>query len=360
MQNQEIYKKVGIINVMKKLNLKEIYSINNITYVRCPFCSSNNGSMILNTLNNSYICKSCEERGYAIGLYAKLKHITNKKAFLDLINSKLDETNKQKNIFLVNTKKNVDEINSVYQDFLNLLNLSEKHKRYLNLNGFDDNCITEIGFKTIPLNEEYKIQICRTLMERGHDLKGIPGFYQNKNFKWTFVSHEGFFVPIENNCKIIGLRIHLDKIYNTHTTDIWFSSSKKYNGTMMNNNIMVLYPKNKSLRMYNNNAKNDIIIVSEMLLAYKVYTQIKNKIVFGIPNVISNSELSVISSIQDINKIQLILERHSILHNSESILSSLEKIFNRSIIDVSCAVKDLEIPKDIIKDDEDEIIINTA
>lgn len=71
---------------------------------------------------------------------------------------------------------------------------------------------------------------------------GIPGFYQEEDFKWCFNRYDGFFVPVfDKNGYIEGLSIHLDKTFNNNQ-DIWFSSSNKINGTsakswIMKNNI---------------------------------------------------------------------------------------------------------------------------
>ena len=73
-------------------------------------------------------------------------------------------------------------------------------------------------------------------------LLGIPGFFQEEDFKWYFNRMDGFFVPVyDQNGLIQGLSIHLDKPFN-NTSDIWFSSNNKINGTnarswIMRNNI---------------------------------------------------------------------------------------------------------------------------
>ena len=87
MNQQEILKRISIINVKNKLRLEELFSKKDIIYVKCPFCYSKNGAMKLNIANNSYICKDCEARGYSVGLYAKYKYISNKEAYNRLINS---------------------------------------------------------------------------------------------------------------------------------------------------------------------------------------------------------------------------------------------------------------------------------
>lgn len=342
MNEQEKFNRVSIINIKNKLNLHEIYSVGNLIYVRCPICSSRNGAMILNTLNNSYYCKVCESRGYAIGLYARCNYITNQNAYRRLINEESDMTFSGNQV-LTNNKKNIDEVDAVYREFLKLLNLTNNHKNYLVNLGFSEERIKTINFKTIPTKVDYKLKICKILIEKGFELKGIPGFYQDKHFRWTFQSHNGFFIPIVNNGRIVALRIHLDKVYNTQTTDIWFSSSKKYNGTMANNNIMILIPKEKQLEIINDNSKKDIMIVSEMLLAYKVREKYKDKIIIAVPNVISKNQYNSFGFLNNINKIFLFMDFHSALCNAESLYSAIDNIFKYNELVVNFVLNDLKL-----------------
>ncbi len=280
MNQQEILNRTSIINVKNKLGLEEIYSKKDIIYVKCPFCYSDKGTMRLNISNNSYICKKCEARGYSIGLYAKNKYISNKEAYQRLINDEADISNNLMTSIITNVRKNKEELDIVYQAFLEKLSLSSDHIMKLLKYGFTMEEIEKIGFKTIPIQENQKIEICRLLKEEGIDLTGTPGFYKDKKFRWNFKSHKGIFIPVIDNCKIIALRIHLDTAYSIDTTDIWFSSSQENEGTKANNNIMILFPENNKIQFMNNvKEKRDIIVASEMVLAYKIANTYKESIV---------------------------------------------------------------------------------
>lgn len=280
MDQQEILNRTSIINVKNKLGLEEIYSKKDIIYLKCPFCFSHTGTMRLNISNNSYICKECEARGYSIGLYAKNMYISNKEAYLDLISKEADISNNLITFTTTHTKKNSEELDIVYQAFLEKLSLSSDHTIKLLKYGFTIEDIESIGFKTIPTQEAQKIEICRELINEGIDLSGTPGFYRDKKFRWNFKSHRGIFVPSKDNCKIVALRIHLDTMYSIDTSDIWFSSSQENEGAKISNNIMILFPKENRLQLINNNQqKKDIIIASEMILAYKIACAYKKNIV---------------------------------------------------------------------------------
>lgn len=272
--------RTSIINVKNKLGLEEIYSKKDIIYVKCPFCYSDKGTMRLNISNNSYICKKCEARGYSIGLYAKNKYISNKEAYQRLINDEADISNNLMTSIITNVRKNKEELDIAYQAFLEKLSLSSDHIMKLLKYGFTMEEIEKIGFKTIPIQENQKIEICRQLKEEGIDLTGTPGFYKDKKFRWNFKSHKGIFIPVIDNCKIVALRIHLDTAYSIDTTDIWFSSSQENEGTKVNNNIMILFPENNKIQLMNNmKEKRDIIVASEMVLAYKIANTYKESIV---------------------------------------------------------------------------------
>ena len=150
--------------------------------------------------------------------------------------------------------------------------------------------------------------------------------------------------------KIEALRIHLDSKYTNDTTDIWFSSRSEYNGSMINNAIMIIKPDNYKLRPIGKNNENiNIIIVSEMLFAYILNNTIKDTIIVGIPNYLSKNEIKRIDDLGDINKIYLILDYHSALHNSYGIIDNLKKICPGENIEVGFSIKNFEIPG-IIKD----------
>lgn len=353
---QDVFNCISIINVKNKLNLQEIYSKGNIIYVKCPFCFSNKGTMLLNVSNNSYICKNCEERGYSISLYAKCKYISNKKAYKILLQSKPDMQSNIINTIITNVKKNDEELDFVYQEFLEMLQLNPEHTMKLLKLGFDITDIEEIGFRTIPTNEEEKERICQVLINNGLDLKGIPGFYQNNRFRWTFKSHKGLFVPVINNCRIIGLRINLDKKYDMETTDIWFSSGQDNNGTKASNNMMILLPKENRLQIINDKKnEKDIIITSEMILGYKAYIKYPDKIVIAVPNVITNSEIKKLDKIKNICAIHVVMDKHTVLHNSESLMSSLINKYGKEKVELDISLNECEIPESLDKKLKDNI-----
>ena len=69
-------------------------------------------------------------------------------------------------------------------------------------------------------------------------------------------------------------------MYSIDTSDIWFSSSQENEGTKADNNIMILFPEDNKIQLMNNlKEKRDIIVASEMVLAYKIANTYKENIV---------------------------------------------------------------------------------
>ena len=213
--------------------------------------------------------------------------------------------------------------------------------------GFSMEDIERIGFKSIPIQEKDRINICNKLIKDDFDLEGTPGFFKDRKFRWNFKAHKGILIPIKENHRIIALRIHLEDIYNTDTTDIWFSSSQDCNGSKTLNNIMFLYPEENAIQFMNNTGTKDIIIVSEMILAYKIHLYFRNNIVIGVPNVISKKELQKLKRIQKVNDVHVVMDKHTVLHNSENLLENLYKLYPRRKIKLHFSLKDGEIPSSI-------------
>ena len=118
-----------------------------------------------------------------------------------------------------------------------MLKLDIKHKKYLNSIGFLDSSIEKDLYKSIPKNY-IKRRLIGYSLAGEYNLCGIPGFYQEEDFRWSFSRMDGFFIPIyDSNGYIQGLSIHLDKEFNK-SSDIWFSSSNKINGTSARSWIM--------------------------------------------------------------------------------------------------------------------------
>ena len=169
--------------------------------------------------------------GYSVGLYARVKGIDNKKAYRELLDRECFSIQKSNiTISPINEIADIDKRDAVYRTFLDMLKLEKSSRLALNRLGFLNSTIEEQMYRTIP-NKNIHRRLIAHRLSKLYDLSGIPGFYQEADFKWTFSVGKGIFIPIfDENHKIQALSIHLDKPFN-NTKDMWFSSKDKINGT---------------------------------------------------------------------------------------------------------------------------------
>ncbi len=359
MQNNDVYKYINITNVINQLNIKKTNIRGTYIYAICPFCQSSkekNGYLKINTISNVYMCRKCEESGSSIDLYAKLKYISTKEAFKRL----LKETPILDNMPYTfnNPIKNEYYRDIVYRKFLQMQELKETHYNTLRKMNFRDDYVIENQFKSIENDPIKKKYICAKLQKEGLKLDGIPGFMQDTDFKWTYKSHEGIFIPVMMENKIQGLRILLDNKYGLDTENIWFSSNNEYNGTKASNWAMILKCKEKNwIDIYNSTTSESIIIATEMILAHKLFNN-TNKTVIGVPNSIDKDLILNIVKRMRANEVLLYADRYTILHTSSSmyinIIKSLEK--NNVKVDFRIALTE----SDIASEDKDNKIEKIA
>lgn len=230
-------------------------------------------TMSLNTRDNKYCCLRCGAGGYSVGLYARVRGIDNKKAYKELIERECYSQNKEPlEISPINLLADIEIRDKIYREFLNMLKLEGSHRRTLQNLGFLNSSIDTGLYRSVPKNY-IKRRIIGSELARKYNLAGIPGFFQEEDFKWCFSRYNGFFVPVfDQNNYIQGLSIHLDKPYNNNQ-DIWFSSSNKINGTsakswIMNNNI---YDNSRSLVITDNFLLGNLIkeTINAPMLAFQ-------------------------------------------------------------------------------------------
>lgn len=180
------------------------------------------------------------------------------------------------------------------------------------------------------------------------------GFYQDTDFKWTYKSHNGIFIPVILNGKIQGLRILLDNIYKKDTRNIWFSSNNEYNGTKASNWPMLLKDKETNwIDIYNSNDSKSIIIASEMILAHKLFYN-TNKTVIGIPNNIDKDLILNIVKRMNISEVFLYVDKYTILHTSnliyENVIQALEK--QKIKVNFRIAMNETDVGRDLNRYEE--------
>ena len=91
-------------------------------------------TMSLNSETNKYCCSRCGAGGYSIGLYARVKKISNQEAYNELLKRECYSPNKvEVEISPINILADIELRDKVYRDLLDKLKLEGQHKNYLSL-----------------------------------------------------------------------------------------------------------------------------------------------------------------------------------------------------------------------------------
>lgn len=210
----------------------------------CIFCG-HKGKLNINFAKNVFNCNYCGEHGGMLELYGNYYNLTNREAFEEICSGlhleKSQQSEKREKVpqsplnagnELYGPGRASDtEINKTYSMLLSMLTLSEKHHQDLQDRGLTLEQITERRYRSTPIFG-FK-QMAQRLIQAGCVVQGVPGFYQDKDGKWSlnFSSRgSGFLVPMESvDGNISGMQIRLD-----HPRDgqkyIWFSSANRQNG----------------------------------------------------------------------------------------------------------------------------------
>lgn len=259
------------IQVIKKLSNEEIQA-------KCPFCGDSvnprRGHLNLNIAKDSYRCVKCNEGGFAIGLYAKLSGISNKEAYAEIMDSKRVAINIPVPKVKQHKVAGLAIRDTVYRSLLDKLTLTRNHRQNLYGRGLDDFEVK--NYKSLAVTSEEKFDIAQAILDEGHDIKGIPGFYIDvEDGRWTFIGSDGFLVPVLNQYdKIQGFQIRKDG--NISRKYRWFSSKGMEHGTGASAWIGVSWNQAKSTKK---------IVITEGPLKAHVSSTLSNTTFVGVPGV---------------------------------------------------------------------------
>lgn len=222
-------------------------------YVDCPICNDKRGKMHINTQSDTWRCNYCDESGGMLALYAKVHSISTSTAYREISDALLNGVNLSDHAVKFPDKPKETPVeaapaadiavrNKTYTALLAMLTLSKEHRAHLQtVRGLPDEQIERLGYKTMP-----PFYMCRSLANRlqqnGHQLDGVPGFYQ-KDGQWTIASSSftaGIMIPARTRQGLIsGFQIRLDVPLKNEDDPpekdgakyIWFSSAGKPKGT---------------------------------------------------------------------------------------------------------------------------------
>lgn len=243
---------------------EEVLQLNGVKYtvnsnpnvrIKCPACGGNKCYYNIRTGQWHDFDASCEASGDSRRFHAIMNNLSLKEAGADIErqlhitpNSK-NEVRPAREVMKPETIKqaevaSAEVLNDTYRAFLSELSLSEKHINNLKARGFTENRIEALGYKSMPGKDEVDFfAICKRLQVDGHKLEGVPGFFQYKDGRWTFVYRtKGIIMPRVNHYnQITGLQIRKDDDLRTFIQNpdgseelepkcAWFSSKGLNNG----------------------------------------------------------------------------------------------------------------------------------
>ncbi|ADQ06186.1 zinc finger CHC2-family protein [Caldicellulosiruptor hydrothermalis 108] len=292
----------------------------------CPYCDEphrREGHLYINIAKDTFICHKCGRQGNALQLYALLTNQDTKEAYKELAQEIASGSQRLHHIqYKLQTREAQPKYiappevrDKVYREFLKLLTLNEKHKADLLRRGLSETAIRVKGYKTLFVEKEKRLEICRTLQTKGYSLEGIPGFFKHKTTgEWDFIPYQGYAIPVKNlNGQIIGLQVRMDEPCLSKYR--WFSSSSSKDvGTPAEANLHVT-----------GSCSDDVVYITEGVLKADVAAYLSGKMFIGLPGV-SSCHKQLIQTLQQLQPKLVILAFDMDYREKKEVAYNLEKI----------------------------------
>ena len=222
-------RRCGLVLDSRTLRRKEVEA-------SCPFCGDHGPGkyhLSLNTDTDQYRCNLCGAHGNSVSLYARIKGICNKEAYLELAHESKVYPLPQPPSPKTQERQpcSLEQRHAVYSDMLAHLTLLPKHGENLLERGLSEERIRRNEYRSMPETERGRRLLADLLRSHGHDLHGIPGF-RTYYGDWTLSGPNGFLIPVRNKDGLIqGLKIRLDDAQQANRKYRWLSSRNLPSGT---------------------------------------------------------------------------------------------------------------------------------
>ena len=268
-----------------------------------------------------------------LALYAKVHSISTSTAYREISDALLNGVNLSDHAVKYPDKPKETPVeaapaadiavrNKTYTALLAMLTLSKEHRAHLQtVRGLPDEQIERLGYKTMP-----PFYMCRSLANRllqnGHQLDGVPGFYQ-KDGQWTIASSSftaGIMIPARTRQGLIsGFQIRLDVPLKNEDDPpekdgakyIWFSSSSKNMGVTSGSPVHFI--GNPSAR---------VVYVIEGLLKADISHCLTNRTFAAIAGANNTSQLDTLFALLAQNGTEEIIEAHDMDKYSNQMTSN--------------------------------------
>lgn len=288
----ELNKRFGIADIAAIHGISSFRSSGGEFFAECPFCGNKKGkfSYIIKKgfKSDMYHCWVCGQGGGALKLHMELSGIRETKeaildAFRQIEGDATYEARKksiQEEAVVQTAERASDEkCSAVYYGLLSMLSLKEEDRNDLLSRGATEEDIRRFRFRSTPDRNFHTTKaICRSLVSQGLDLKGVPGFYQDKFGDWQMnIAADGYLCPVFDGDKnlITGFQIR-SRNPDARAKYIWLSSAGRKMGASCG--ALCTYLPGKE--------GNPVIVVEGILKALVVYSLLKGEItIAGVPGV---------------------------------------------------------------------------
>lgn len=273
--------------------------------VVCPFCGDERGKcnfiVIKNgELVNVYHCFHCGAGGNMLTLYADLNGIYGESRYQraywkiqEELPMGMQECKLREKRVLLREKRCKEQLaepadyekrDVVYREMLKLLKLSYRHKEDLRRRGLTEEEISQmeqLGYKSTCAEDS--VSIARRLIKSGRNLKGVPGFFVNRNGDWEiafYKKNSGYLCPVWSfDGRLTAFQIRLDIPYQKRKY-IWLSSAKLNKGCSPGSPVSL--SRDPEVRR---------VFVTEGILKAEITHQRTGETYIGNPGVMNHKEL---------------------------------------------------------------------
>jgi hypothetical protein len=227
-------KEISILDVAAALGLNPQPKTRAEYRARCPICGDSadprHKHLYLNIVENKYYCVRCGAGGYPVGLYARSKGIDTKTAYKELIGIGPVSSPVVIPPAVVPEMADIEVRHNTYTALLSKLELYINHTADLRRRGLTVKEIISHGYRSIP-DAAIRRKICSELGKDGCVLKGVPGFYTDRDGSWDFYGGSGYLIPVRDSDGCIqGMQVRLDNP-GSGGKYRWFSVPDKENST---------------------------------------------------------------------------------------------------------------------------------
>ena len=206
---------------------------------KCPFCNDHKYRMYLSRAkdNATFYCQNCGSKGNAVTLYAALCNLSTQEAYNALMENGSVSKDAPIDKYIVSCDiKPLHERHRIYLKMLELLTLSDKHRKNLYERGLPDKMIDGNMYRSMPETWQERKTIAYRLSEQ-FNLSGMPGFF-TKRCEWQLYGKSGILIPVCIKDNLIqGLQLRLDDVSDKKFR--WLSTNGFDNGTKIKGYIHV-------------------------------------------------------------------------------------------------------------------------